>query len=214
MDKKYLLCVLAFAMTTAYAANPASKEWVLEQIAANPQQLTSADWNAICASGSVASSTGCYGNVTSAAFQKVSDYVGGFTRYANINPQNIPSSVFVKAFFGGTNIPAQATNLNLTVNGGAARCALFTRNGYGIGPAGVNSSVPTSGSDSGAFVPPMTLTVESINNANNGFAYNGFSPNPSSTVGGPPGQDPIYLLCVGYNATDGSTATSVNVTAT
>ena len=34
MDKKYLLCALAFAMTTAYAANPASKEWVLQQIAA------------------------------------------------------------------------------------------------------------------------------------------------------------------------------------
>ena len=215
MEKKYLLlCALAFTITTTYAANPATKEWVLQQIAANPPGLTFADWNAVCTAGSVTSSTGCYGNVNSTAFAKINSYVGGFTRYANINPQNLASSVFIKAFFGGANLPAQATNINVAVNASAARCALFTQEGFAIGPAGVNASVPTSGTDSGSFVPPMTHNIWSINNTAVTMAYNDFGPNPALSMGGPPNQDPIYLLCAGFNTTNGSTATQINVTAT
>ena len=97
----YISLLSTSIVTASYAANPASKEWVLQQIAANQSLLTAADWSAVCTTGSPTSSTGCYGNASSAAFSKVSNSLGGFTRYANINPVNIPSSVFVKAFFAG-----------------------------------------------------------------------------------------------------------------
>lgn len=210
-----LICLLsslpAFAMTTTYAANPASKEWVMQQIAANLQPLTSSDWNAICTSGSASSATGCYGNVTSAAFVKINNYVGGFTRYTNINPVNAPSSIFVKAFLGGTNTPTSANNISVNVSSSAARCVLYTQNGFALGPSGVNTSSPGNGSTTGAFVPPMAVLVTAINNTTNDVPYND-APS-TANVGGSPNQDPIYLICAGYNASDGTTAATVNVTA-
>lgn len=214
MDKKhFLLCALAFVVTTAHASNPASKEWVLAQIAANQPQLSSNDWNSICTSGSPNSATGCYGNVTSSAFSKVSNHLGDFIRYANINPVNIATSVFVKAFLGGTNTPASGNAISVHVNGFAARCALFTTEGLGIGPGGVTTTTPPNGNSPGAYVEPQTLAVLSINNATTTLEYND-QLDSVTPAGGPVNSNPIYLLCAGYNATDGSTATGLNVTAT
>ncbi len=215
MDKKhFLLCALALTVTTIHASTPASKEWVLQQIATSLQKpLAATDWNAICTSGSPTSSAGCYGNVTSAAFVKVNNQVGGFTRFSNINPVNSPSSVFVKAFLGGTNTPALANNITVTVSSSAARCVLFTQNGFPIGPGGINASSPSNGTETGAFVPPMAVSVSAINNTSLPITYNS-APDAFATVGGSPNSDPIYLLCVGYNASDGTTAAAINVTAT
>jgi hypothetical protein len=213
MVKRYLLfCALACAVTTTYAANPASKEYVMQEIANSLQPLATSDWNAICSSGTATSATGCYGNVISAAFVKINNYTGGFTRYTNTNPVNAPSSVFVKSFLGGTNTPASTSTINVAVNGSAARCVLFTQNGLAIGPAGVNASSPGNGTTSGAFVPPIAVIVTAINNTSANLAYNQ-APYAFATVGGSPNSDPIYLLCVGYNANDNTTAAAISVTA-
>jgi hypothetical protein len=210
-------CLLAFTVSTTFAGNhPASKEWVLQQIAANSPLLTAADWSAVCASGSPAGASGCYGNASSAAFAKVSNLVGGFNRYANINPVNAPSSVFIKAFFAGTNTPAQATNLNVHVINSAARCALFTQVGHGLGLGGISTTNPSSGSTSSAFTILHAVSFVTINNTTStGLYYNaeniGTGVTPLSNVAVP---NPIYLLCAGYNTTDGSTAAPVNITAT
>ena len=205
-------------VTVTYAANPASKEWVLQQIAANQPLLTAADWSAVCTSGSPSSATGCYGNASSAAFAKVSTRLGGFNRYANINPVNVPSSVFIKAFFAGTNIPTQATNINLTVTG-AARCALFTQVGLGLGLGGISTSNPPSGQATPYYVVLHSVSFLTINNATNnsteGLMYNnetvGGTGQPLSPVVVP---NPIYLLCAGFDPANGSTASTIGVSAT
>jgi hypothetical protein len=205
--------------TTLYAANPASQEWVLQQIAANQTLLTASDWEAACTSGSPSSSTGCYGNANSAAFTKISNSLGGFTRYANINPVNAPNSIFIKSFFAGTNIPAQPVNLNVTVTG-AARCALFTQVGQGLGLGGVSTSNPPSGQATPYYVILHTVSFFTINNATNnsstdGVMYNnedaGGTSQPMSSVVIP---NPIYFLCAGFNPSDGSTASTIVVYAT
>jgi hypothetical protein len=206
----FITCLAASIAPVAYASNPASKEWVLQQIAANQKILTAADWSAVCTTGSPTSTVGCYGNVSSAAFTKVSNRLGGFTTYANINPANVASSVFIKSFFGGTNIPQNATYFQINISNSAARCGVFTQAGFGPGLPGVATSIPGSGSDAG--LQPNNPTVVSINNAlsSDVFFNNQSSP---STVGGPQQGDPLYLVCAGYNPANGSSAASINVTA-
>src|SRR5579862_8323184 len=84
-----LLSVSSFANA---ASNPASQEWVLQQIASalsNVQgTITAQDWASICNKGSPNNASGCYGNVSSSAFTKLSNALGGYTTLANINPSN------------------------------------------------------------------------------------------------------------------------------
>ena len=102
------------------------KNGYCNKLQANQRLLTAADWSAVCTSGTATSATGCYGNVSSAAFSKVSDRLGGFTTYANINPISASSSVFIKSFFGGTNVPVNANFLQVTLTNSAARCGVVS----------------------------------------------------------------------------------------
>jgi hypothetical protein len=163
---------------------------------ANSQSiLTAADWNAVCTTGTPAGANGCFGNASSAAFAKLSTGLGGYTTYANIIPANAANSVFIKAFFAGTNTPASTQYLTVSILGGAARCNLFAQAGMGISPVdGIGNQ------DIGPEAPAPT----SINN----FTYTNFlyNSNPSIPV---VTASPLYLLCVGYNTTDGATATTL-----
>jgi hypothetical protein len=190
---------------------------VLEQIATNQRILTAADWNAVCSSGSPTSSSGCYGNVSSAAFTKVSDRLGGFTTYANINPGNVPSSVFLKTFFGGTNIPINdfpgSGLLQITLTNSAGRCGLFTQSGFGLGVPGVATNEPGGIAAGGA---PNSASVVSINNTTSSnvyFNHQDVQSGSLSPVAGPPQSSPLYLVCAGYNPNDGSTAAAITVAA-
>jgi hypothetical protein len=206
-------CIAAFMLSTAYASRPASKEWVLQQIAANQRILTAADWNAVCTSGSPTSASGCYGNVSSAAFTKVSDRLGGFTTYANINPVNVSSSVFIKTFFGGTNIPANDFTLHVNVSNSAARCGLVTQAGMGLSVSGLATETPSNGN--ATLNDPNSISVVSINNAisTNDVYYNEHNQTTNPVLGSPQ-SDPLYLICAGYNPNDGSTAAPINISAT
>jgi hypothetical protein len=130
---------------------------------------------------------------------------------------NMPSSIFVKAFFAGTNTPAQARYLSVNVSNSAARCTLFTEVGHGLGITGVSTTNPANGQTSSPYVTLHGVSFVTINNtiSNNGIYYNaediGGTGQPLSNVIVP---NPIYLLCAGYNTTDGSTAASVNIIAT
>lgn len=169
-------------------------------------KLRAALWNAACTTGSPSQSSGCFGNVSSTAFDKINTAVGGFTTYANINPVNAPGSVFIKAFLAGTNIPVGTQYLSVTLsNSSAARCALFTQSGLGIGPMGISNMAPSNGSTSGS-IPALTApVVVAINNTSSTNEI-GYVSNPASPLLIP---RPIYLLCVGYDTTDGATATTL-----
>jgi len=193
------LMLLMLPCITLATTNPASQEWVMKQISiavANTQSvLTAAEWNAVCTSGSPAGASGCFGNASSPAFTKLSTGLGGYTTYANIIPANAPNSVFIKAFFAGTNTPASTQYLTVSILGGAARCNLFAQSGMGISPIdGIANQ------NAGPQAPAPT----SINN----FTYTAFlyNNNPSIPV---VISSPLYLLCVGYNTTDGATATTL-----
>lgn len=200
------LCMSVIPAITM-AANPASQDWVLRQIT-----LNTSDWYAVCQQGSASSPSGCYGNVASPAFIKLSDRLGGYLTYANINPVNAPGSVFIKAFLGGTNTPAALANILVTVTNSAARCALFTTQGGGLGPQGVSNENPTSGNVSNSLPPPHAPVLTSFNNASTNMAYANSFFIPAAPVVLPA---PIYLLCVGYDPANGYTAASIanNVTA-
>jgi len=191
-------------------SNPASKEWVTNQINnafQNSQPfLTAAGWNAACSSGTPSSPTGCYGNASSTGFMRLSNSLGGYTSYADINPVNASNSVFIKAFFAGTNTPVDPNHLSVSV-GSHARCALFTQSGTGINPGGVSNFIPSNGSTTGQYVPPQAVDILDFNgSATFGYNSNGL---PFSL------SNPLYWVCVGYNGTDGTTAaTIVNATAT
>jgi hypothetical protein len=204
-------CVSAFMFSAAYASTPASEEWVRQEIAANQTVLTAADWNAVCTTGSPKSASGCYGNVSSAAFSRVSNRLGGFTTYANINPRNVSSSVFIKTFFGGTNIPVNNNTLQINVNNSAARCGLVTQAGTGFSVSGVATATPTNGNY--RVNDPNAISVVSINNAISNDVFYNENSQTSNPVLGSPQSDPIYLVCAGYNPADGSTAARINITA-
>jgi len=213
---KWAGLMLLAAPGFALAANPASQDWVMQQlaIAVNNAQakLTATEWNAVCTSGSPNSATGCFGNASSAAFAKLSMGVGGFTEYAGINPANVPNSVFIKAFFAGTNIPTQPNSgsnryLKVTVTPGAVRCNLFTQAGLGINTiSGIANNMPANGSVNGfATSGPQSAGMIAINNttSTSDLLDNSNYPNAINVP------NPVYLLCVGYNTTDGSTAASL-----
>jgi len=222
--KSHLIKTLSVALFSisslshAASTTPASKEWVLKQIALaiSQIQITAQDWANLCNTGSPTNSSGCYGNVSSASFTTIDNNLGGFTTYANINPANgATNSVFVKAFLAGTNTPVSSTTITVAVHPGAARCALFTQAGGGIGPRGISSDNPVNGSTTTSDPPPHTPSVIAINNASTSSTvfYNNTFVAPQSPANVP---HPIYLLCVGYNPNDGSSAASIlnNVTAT
>ena len=161
--------------------------------------LVTADWTAVCTSGSPATDTGCLGNTSSPAFHVISNGTGGFTSWANIQPQNAPESIFIKAFLAGTNTPIAPPNISINVPQGAARCALFTTQGEAIGDNGISNLNPTPGSV--LEQPAPVGLIIALNMSTGGFSYE----QPPAPFEADP-EDPIYVMCVAYDPTDGSSA--------
>lgn len=170
--------------------------------------LSENDWNAICSSGSPTAPTGCLGNVSSQAFQTVSNATGGFTTWANIEPRNAPDSVFLKAFLDGTNTPDAPPNIRVNVVEGAARCGLFTKQGASIGNNGINNLNPSPGTSQMQSAPLGLILA--LNISAGSFTY---EQQTTPAEAAPP--DPIYVMCVAYDPTDGASAVSTasNITA-
>jgi len=217
------LALLAAPTLSMAAPNPASQDWVLQQIAYAVNHipvaagtLTAADWSAVCVTGSVSSPTGCFGNASSAAFARLNDGLGNFTSYAGVNMAGASgNTVFIKAFLAGTNTPlnVQQLTLNLPASGGMIKCDLFTQAGNGVnGPEGINSDIPSDGN--GYFTGPQAPHVIAINATaapvvDFNITYNSNSGNPN-----PPNPSaPLYFMCVGVDSTTGSTPHTIgNVT--
>ena len=199
-----LLVLMSIPISVLAAAVPATQDWVLAQLQTLQSKITSTDWDALCSSGSPEDATGCWGNVSSTAFQKISAGTGGFTSYANIQPKNIVGSVFIKAFLGGTNTPVAPINLIVVAPDIAARCALFTSNGAGLGAGGViNSTIHRES-------PMARVATTTLVTAFNRTPFPGLLIRYEAEalpIAKP--EDPIYLMCVGYDPEDGSTAVSI-----
>lgn len=84
------------------------------------------------------------------------------------------------------------------------RCTLYVQKGNGInGDAGLGTDImPPGGSNRTGPQAPYIATIN--NQANINFYYNNSS---NSGTANPP--DPIYLICVGINSTDGYTPASI-----
>jgi hypothetical protein len=181
-------------------SHPASKEWVLEQIASLNTQLTTPDWNAVCTSGSPASSSGCFGNVSSSAFTKINNGIGGFTTVANINTTNAPAgSVFIKAFYAGTNTPVGSTYISVTLaSGNIARCGIYLQQGTGLDTL-YGGSINTTISN-GDTAGPVAAHPVVINSSTVAIGLYSGSNTPA------PPQLPLYLVCAGVNSNGASAA--------
>lgn len=188
---------------TTGPTHPASQEWVLQQIAALNTQLTAADWNAVCSSGSPANSSGCFGNISSSAFAKVNTGIGGFITVANIDTTNAPAgSVFIKSFFGGTNTPASSTYIAVTLSSGnIARCGVYMQQGTGLDVlfgGSINTSI-TNGDTAGPVAAhPVVIHSGTVDIG----LFSG-----GNTRALP--QQPLYLVCAGVTS-NGATAASLS----
>ncbi|MCX7117555.1 MAG: hypothetical protein NTW94_06600 [Legionellales bacterium] len=182
--------------TPIMATSGATPTWALAL-----NSLNTHDWNAVCSDGAPTDQSGCLGNTSSIAFQKVSHGTGGFTTWANIQPANVPESVFIKAFLADTNHPIAPPNINIQVRVGAARCALFTTPGESIGLNGINNLNPTPGNTQ-IQSDPFGLVI-ALNMSSGGFTY---EHQPTPLEANP--QYPIYVMCVAYDPADGATAVS------
>jgi hypothetical protein len=196
---------------SSVSSHPASQEWVQQQItllttqvqqqiALLTTQLTPSDWNAACSSGSPANPGGCFGNVSSAAFAKINAGIGGFITIANINTTNAPAgSVFIKAFFAGTNTPVSATNLTVT-SSNIARCGVYLQQGTGTDTLyGGSINTSTTNGDTAGPVAAHPIVV------NTGTVVIGLY--SGSNTPAPP-QQPLYLVCAGVTG-NGATAASI-----
>jgi hypothetical protein len=96
--------ILSFCLTTSFAvaqSNPASVSYVNKAIAA-ATTLTSADWQAVCQSGDINSSNGCYGDAGSEAFAKINKLGGNPMGYAGVTG-SAANSVWIRQVGVGTN---------------------------------------------------------------------------------------------------------------
>ncbi len=198
-------CIISCSLVAA--PNPASQEWVLKQLATVNTTLTAADWANVCHAGSSpASSEGCYGSSNTAAFAKLDNGLRGFSSLANFNTTlaSPSSSVYIKAFLAGTNVPAYTNAIAVSVTGVMARCTLYVQKGTGINSDdGLNSAIYSSGAS--YRTGPQAPYIATINNQSSvNFYYNN---SPNAGTASPP--DPIYLICVGVNSTDGYTPVSI-----
>jgi len=96
--------VFSCCLTTSiiYAqSNPASVSYVNKAIA-EAITLTSADWQAVCQSGDINSSNGCYGDAGSVAFAKINRLGGNPLGYAGVTG-SAANTVWLRQVGDGTN---------------------------------------------------------------------------------------------------------------
>lgn len=191
-----LLSLPSFAVIAAPKATPSTS-----LSASTKSHLVAADWSAVCSTGSPTASAGCLGNTISSAFHAISNGTGGFTSWANIQPKNVPESVFIKAFLAGTNLPLNPPEIMINVPQGAARCALFTMQGESIGNNGISNLNPSPGS---VLAQPAPIgEVIALNRSSGVLIYEHIPTQFEATP-----EDPIYLMCVAYDPIDGASAAS------
>lgn len=197
-------CIVSCGVTDA--SNPVTQHWVLEQLAKS-STLTASDWAAVCNAGSSPNTAaGCYGSANSFAFNKLDNGLRGFSSLANFNTKlaSPSSAVYIKAFLAGTNIPVNPNAIVVSVTNAMVRCTLYVQKGTGINSdGGLDTEILSSGNSN--RTPSQAPYIATINNqANVNFYYNN---NPYSGTANPP--DPIYLICVGVNSSDGYTPASI-----
>lgn len=195
-----LVCSTVFAgqNTVTGPTHPASKEWVLEQLANfAPTSLTAQDWAAACDSGSPTSATGCYGNIASSGFAKLNKIIGGggFTDQIDIPVASVPNSFFIQQFNGNSAIPsttATSPEVKIPASSAPAMCAYFATNGANLSYEGLvlNDDCEAGGG------------IQDISNNN---TFQTVYRVASACVVDAPVVTTYYVLCVGYHVTNTST---------
>ncbi len=189
------VALLSLPLLSFAAPNPASQDWVGKNYR---PQLSAAVWDAACSSGTTESSEGCYGNVSSSAFGLINQAVGGFTSLANINATNAPNnSVFIKAFFAGTNTPVSGTDITVNHTAvDAARCSLFSQAGNGVNL--IETRVVN-----GSISDPEATRITVITSAGSTISY-------AQGANSVAINSPLYLVCAGVSIADGSTSAALS----
>jgi hypothetical protein len=165
--------------------------------------LSAADWAKACSSGSPNDAAGCYGNPNSLGFAKVNRFTGGFLTVANVDPTDAPAnSIYIKAFYAGTNTPQTPGSISVTLTANnMARCGLYMQQGTGLDTlysGSINSSTSNNSTAGPVAAHPVTVNAGSV-------IIGVYSPGDSDVNP----QQPLYLVCGGVETCDGSTAASI-----
>ena len=111
-ERARITAILLFFLTTSVVfaqSNPASVSYVNKAIAA-AITLTPADWQAVCQSGEINSSSGCYGDAGSEAFAKINRLGGNPMGYAGVTGSSA-NSVWIRQVGVGTNCTTTSRRL-------------------------------------------------------------------------------------------------------
>lgn len=174
--------------------------------ASNPAalSLTAADWNAACTSGTPAQSGGCFGNISSPAFDKINTALGGFASMANIPVTNVPRSVYLIQFFGGSSNTIDPSHLDVFLNTTdtiAASCVLAVTEGSEIGYNGLQNCTTNLTSNAINSMPNKVTTLQGPTTSARTCDQQYQACNNASAHYTPVNV-PIYLICIG-NTIDG-----------
>jgi len=150
LELSHVACAaLLYPAITMAASNPASQDWVKAQIAATVAQLqnetatastlSAADWAAVCQSGNINSSNGCYGDAGSQAFAKINLLGGNPLGYAGVTGSAV-NSVWIRQVGAGTsctttNAQLSITNTTVDANSTLWICGVDLTNGSPVSSA-------------------------------------------------------------------------------
>jgi hypothetical protein len=163
------------------ATQSASQEWVLQQLANLPSStITAADWAAICTTGNPEGAHGCFGNISSPAFARINKIIGGFADQVNIPATNVPNSIFIQKYYGGSShVSGFNTPTIHNSSPSGASCSYFTTQGANLSYTGVryhNSDI-------------VGGAIEYFAPGSSGIVY--------SSDGGSSIKTTYYVLCIG-----------------
>ena len=173
------------------------------QIQNNLPYLASADWSNICSSGTPAE--GCYGDMSSTAFQRFNGISGDWATYASVNvpTTSVPKSVYVKEFYGTSgNTPLAESYFSISLGSSlttGAKCQMFTQSGAPVQPLyGLFAQTPSTG----GYQQEVNMAgIVAISPNTTDYTNLYYAEDPSYPAGAFATNNPVYVVCIGYMVT-------------
>ena len=201
-------CVAFVAMPSVLLAAPNPVSWdKMVQYVNTSTTLTPSDWQAVCQSGSINSTGGCYGDAGSAAFAKINRLAGHMLDYAGVT-RSAANSVWVRQLGDGTNCtvkdsPLSVLNTAAEANSTLWNCGLALTSGAsvsasaGLGALQINVVDPTTTAGiSFASISVGSIAAGGLNQLTNTILY----------FAGTPILPTAYAFCVSTSNSSVATA--------
>ena len=175
----------ALLITAAAGANAANNP-----INQNYVELSAADWEAVCSSGTTAG--GCFGDVGGQAYKKLERLLGHPATQAGLYTASVPASLFVQQY-GPEGIP---TGLSTISGAQMATTAAYSCAGYTAGGDSIGTGLVTPAGEGGINFAVETIRRQSVLTSGGQAAWH-LTLCAKSSGGSQPCPVPVYVLCLG-----------------